>query len=109
MASVIRGSDNFDTTFMTAGSLATSGYTKLPNGMIIQWGGYVGTGIAASAAQTFPIAFPNALFKVVTGGVNAANGGHGDYQTSWTANGLTGFTGYGYNNSGNCTWIAIGY
>lgn len=90
-------------------SKATNGYMKMANGVIIQWGGYVGNGAAASYAQTFPIAFPNALFKVITGGINANNSGHGDYQTSWVANGLTGFTGYGYNNSGICTWIAIGY
>lgn len=39
----------------------TSGYQKLPGGLILQWGtaGSVGTG---GVTVTFPIAFPNAVF-----------------------------------------------
>ena len=65
MASVIRGSDNFDTTFMTVGSLATNGYTKMPNGLIIQWGTVTGSSAGGSNQTiTFPIAFPNACLNV---------------------------------------------
>lgn len=41
------------------GSLASSGYQKLPSGLIIQWG-YADWGTNVS----FPIAFPNAAFSV---------------------------------------------
>lgn len=40
-------------------SLASSGYQKLPSGLIIQWGGVSNSSTAASLQLTFPIAFPN--------------------------------------------------
>lgn len=43
-------------------SLAQPGYQKLPSGLIIQWGAYTFSG-SASAAVTFPIAFPNACMN----------------------------------------------
>lgn len=46
----------------TTQNLATNGYTKLPNGLILQWGSItpaVGTNLVT---VTFPIAFPNACF-----------------------------------------------
>ena len=60
MASVIRGSDNFDTTFMTVGSLSANGYTKLPNGVIIQWATQTQTASNNHITWTFPIAFTSA-------------------------------------------------
>jgi hypothetical protein len=49
-----------------ASSQSANGYTKLPNGTIIQWGG---TGASVSGVLTvpFPIAFPNNLFAVTLG------------------------------------------
>lgn len=44
-----------------AATLATSGYQKLPSGLIIQWGLSAGTG---DDAVTFPIAFPTACLGV---------------------------------------------
>lgn len=54
-------------------SLATSGYQKLPNGLIIQWGNLSITAANALLTVTLPIAFP-------TGGL----GGLGNAQTSTT-------------------------
>lgn len=48
-------------------SAAASGYTKLPNGMYMQWGV---TGIIASGTNTgvtFPTAFPTACLQVIVG------------------------------------------
>ena len=108
MASVIRGSDNFDTTFMTVGSLATNGYTKLPNGMIIQWGTTASTSPSVQTTITFPISFPNSCLKAI--GNN----------TIYTPTGEANVTCYTITNSqmylkgGGATaqpyfWIAIGY
>ncbi|OLP44165.1 gp53-like domain-containing protein [Rhizobium oryziradicis] len=49
---------------LISGSLATSGYTKLQNGLIIQWG-RANTSTAANVTLAFPIAFPNAVYSVV--------------------------------------------
>lgn len=45
---------------------ATNGYTRLPNGLILQWATGTGTSSAAPQTQTisFPIAFPNACLNV---------------------------------------------
>lgn len=42
--------------------LSANGYTKLPNGMIIQWG--IGSAAADNFLVTLPITFPNACFSV---------------------------------------------
>lgn len=44
-------------------SKTASGYVKLPNGLIIQWG--TGTGSGAGVTATFPIVFPNSLIAVI--------------------------------------------
>jgi len=44
-------------------SLGSSGYQKLPGGLIVQWGTLT-TGGSGSDAVTFPITFPNACFGV---------------------------------------------
>ena len=43
-------------------SLASSGYQKLPSGLIIQWGSGTGSG---AHTLTWPIAFPNGFLKAV--------------------------------------------
>jgi hypothetical protein len=52
-------------------SLTEPGYTKLPNGLIIQWGESITSGATGSNVQlsvTFPITFPNACLFVLPGG-----------------------------------------
>lgn len=49
-------------------SKTTNGYTKLPNGLILQWGRIVRTGDSAKAWEiflVFPIEFPTACWTVV--------------------------------------------
>jgi len=43
-------------------NLATSGYQKLPNGLIRIWGTFTGSG--GSASVTYPITFPTAIYHV---------------------------------------------
>lgn len=54
-------------------NLVSSGYQKLPNGLIIQWGGTVSSPSGSSSATTFPITFPNACLQVVTSLASSAN------------------------------------
>lgn len=51
---------------LNAAVLSPNGYQKLPNGLIIQWftGGAIA--IAGTLAVTFPIAFPNSCFAVIS-------------------------------------------
>lgn len=43
-------------------SSGTNGYTKVTNGIIIQWGRYTQTG--SSAAYSFPLVFPSACLAI---------------------------------------------
>ena len=52
-------------------SLASSGYQKLPSGMIVQWGS-VTTGGGGNATGAFPFAFPNACFSFIQSVSNAS-------------------------------------
>jgi hypothetical protein len=98
-------------------SLASSGYTKLVNGLIIQWG--TGTPSSGSAAITFPTAFTSAVYSITAtfnyGNVGAPAASEmemvmvGGVSTS-------GFTGYSRFNNGSIIgnagqtfyWTAIG-
>ncbi|MBN3818746.1 hypothetical protein G3N57_19950 [Paraburkholderia sp. Se-20369] len=90
-------------------SVSTSGYQKLPSGLIIQWGVCTPTP-GADAAVTFPIAFPSSVFSVSTAAsATSSQGGFSNYN----AISLTGMYvgGYLYNGARagyTCTWIAIG-
>jgi hypothetical protein len=87
-------------------SKAASGYTYLPNGLIIQWGNNTSNNIV-----TFPIAFPNAVYSVQISGSSSAA------VSIFTANGAStsGFTSQAWDNAGSgvagrtFTWFAIGY
>ena len=46
-----------------ASSLASSGYQKLPSGLIIQWGTFT-TSSSGFTNWTFPVAFPNGVYQV---------------------------------------------
>lgn len=49
------------------GNLSTSGWQRLPGGLILQWGAASGIG---SSTITFPIAFTTACYSVVATGVD---------------------------------------
>ena len=88
-------------------SLATSGYQKLPSGLIIQWGNIRVTD--GSAVIVFPIVFPNNLCtgtcSATTGGIVAALISGNTSQFLIFAHEATTGTGH----TGDCRWIAIGY
>ncbi|MDE2101155.1 MAG: hypothetical protein KGL39_28160 [Patescibacteria group bacterium] len=120
--SAITTSENYALSLFSAYglSLAGSGYFKMPNGLIIQWGGVV-TGPFAGVYFTpiyFPIAFPNYCFAVVKSTMKLVVG---TYPTNYVYN-LSGVPsnqmstngaymsfdrdGDGYNRG---FWIALGY
>jgi len=51
-----------------SGSLSPNGYTRLPNGLIMQWGitSVIAGGALIQETVTFPITFPNACFNVTS-------------------------------------------
>jgi hypothetical protein len=59
-----------DATADTSGGLATTsvtGYTKLPNGLYVQWGGNASMSSDTNTTITFPVAFPNAVLSIIFG------------------------------------------
>lgn len=94
----IPGSLRFKDLWLTGSSAAENGYTKLPNGMILQWGRFNGTGDVV-----FPMTFPNTCLHVFTDGFLSPTSDP-CYKTlsccSWFAR--AGFTGvsFGYQSLG---------
>ena len=76
-------------------SLDTNGWTKLPNGLIIQW--FSATVASGLKTILFPIAFPNTCFQIST---------DGNVITSQTIS-KTGIS--GYHIASLYRYIAIGY
>lgn len=93
------------TTLGAAKSLVTSGYQKLPSGLIIQWGsGQVAT--ATTLTVTLPIAFPTAFFQVVSSHTGTAEG----VNTVANPNLLTSVDlRHNFGGTANVTFLAIGH
>ncbi|MDF0730550.1 phage tail protein [Pseudomonas entomophila] len=90
-------------------SLAVNGYVVLPSwlgGLVIQWGSTPLSGV--SAALTFPIEFPNALYTLVGTpvGTSTSTGAGGPAISSGTRTGATVYV-WGTGNW-TCRWLAIG-
>lgn len=84
---------------------ARNGYTKLPSGMILQWG-YAG----GAGWYYYPICFPNAVFVVT--GQNISDGKRGLGLSNFTNcyfYGEVGEGGYSTNQGYGFYWMAIGY
>ena len=119
MALVISGTANGSIQFgdgtsqNTAGTVVTTsnGYTKLPNGLILQWGSVTQTGVAFNVV--FPITFPNACLAA---GWNNFIPGSGTQEWPGAiasgagpfANGMNIIISTG-SNSTILNWYAIGY
>ena len=94
-----------------ANSKQESGYTKLPNGLIFQWG-TVGDREGGDIREIYPIAFPNRCLMLVLGNLIDAGGdtsiGIGHYRMLAFDQDKTGFTARG-PRSFNSGYLAIGY
>lgn len=84
-------------------SLASSGYQKLPSGLIVQWG------TSGGGSVTFPISFPTAMrsFSAIT----SSTAGDGNSRDVWVLSGsqtLSGLTVSRQSNVDGFYWIALG-
>lgn len=90
-------------------SLASSGYQKLPGGLILQWG--TGTDAGTAVLNTFPLTFPNACLVVqLTHKSPSINTGLFEGAVVDLAPTATGY--YAYNGNGATAahfFTAIGY
>ncbi len=96
--------------FGGGGSLGTTGWQRLPDGLILQWG-TKDTSASGQVTVTYPIAFPNAVFQVqVTVGSIGPYVAVVDSAVPGTA---TNFRLHGWDLSGNrisfgTMWLATG-
>lgn len=97
------------TAFVNPGqSLGANGYTKYPNGLIVQWGFNTRVGSSAQTV-TFPLAFPNAFYSVVPSGVRRTTGAAlGQIPTITGSPSLTSFELSHADGSLGSYWIAFG-
>ena len=85
---------------------ASPGYTKLPNGLIIQWGRYFNYG--AFNTVTLPISFPTAVLWVI-GQTDVISTSVDNYSTSAGKNGTSLSSILVTDDGAGCYWMAIGY
>ena len=81
--------------------LATSGYQRLPGGLILQWG------LATNGTITFPIAFPNACFMAVASKNSSTSYDTVACNTFTKTTFILSF--YPNGSQNNNPWLAIGY
>jgi hypothetical protein len=84
---------------------STSGYLKLPNGLILQWG--QSTQVAADYNITFPTAFPNAVLNIVTNIATSPPAGQ-LYAASWDTATKTNFSVHTRYTNGTSAGAASG-
>ncbi|NKB37844.1 MAG: hypothetical protein GKR93_11860 [Gammaproteobacteria bacterium] len=90
-----------------AKSHATSGYQKLPGGLILQWGQ---TSLSSGVATiTFPIAFASAVYSAVTGDYATSIAGTRYHGFNFGTASTTQITIYGNISEGETVrWFAVG-
>lgn len=86
-------------------SFGTTGYQKLPSGLIKQWGITLAAAAAASTAASFPISFPTAIVGMSLTASNASTTTSGAWLDSIS---LSGFNFHG-NGAFNVYWEFTGY
>lgn len=84
-----------------ASSIGANGYTKLPNGVIIEWGSDSSTTNPRNIS--FPLTFPNAVFSVVA----TSNNSNASIQAI-TAQSVSQFTVNQGNAGSGINWMAVG-
>ncbi|EPL0415231.1 gp53-like domain-containing protein [Serratia marcescens] len=123
------GLGELSTAGVCGGSVTASGYITIPmiiNGarraLYIQWGGFTGTtdssgsnGIyeTSNITVTWPVAFPNAVFQVITGGSSDV-GGASQQEMAWSLGKTKTYGNFGFqcrtpNASMTGSYLVIGY
>ena len=96
-------------------SLASSGYQKLPSGLIMQWGGtgsyLINTAGTKSTVITFPVSFPTGCLQVyATPGGAEVPLSIGVVATYWMSSGFdVSFQNTRIDQGVSARWLAIGY
>lgn len=87
-----------------SGSIGTSGYQKLPSGLIIQWGSVsITAGANTAQSVTLPIAFPTAIRAVY-----GSSGSLSSYGGASNPGGTTAINVFASNNGAVVFYIALG-
>jgi hypothetical protein len=88
-------------------SIAANGYSRLPNGLLIQWGTSASVAQDSSVAVTFPIAFTT-LYSITITNRQAINTGSSGID-SISVSSTTGFTiAHGADGTSTFYWMALG-
>lgn len=96
------------TTAFAYGTLSntTSGYTKLANGLILQWGTTGSIGVGATSTITLPIAFPTTFYNV--GITRNTTSLAASYTAAVVIASLSAFTVYNNGITSAQMWTAVG-
>ena len=96
----------WDDIFLKGVSKGTNGYSRLPNGLILQWGtGWTTTDTVNPHYTAFPLKFNTAVLGVVCTGLTEGSSNY----VSIVALNVYGFNTRSNFNGHNFKWIAIGY
>ena len=89
-------------------SLGTNGYSRLPNGLLLQWGTSASIAQDSSATVTYPVAFSTAVYSVMLTPIGAINTTSGGTESADTVT-ITNFViRHGGDGSRTFYWMAIG-
>ncbi|MBA4709583.1 gp53-like domain-containing protein [Aquitalea aquatica] len=109
---IVGGSASLRFSAGVSASFAANGYARLPNGLILQWGGQSSSGTSSSNLKvTFPMAFPNACLQPfctvsgITAGGYAITSGQSKTGASFTVFNAGGSPAAAYGTQ----WLAIGW
>ncbi len=91
-------------------NIASTGYQKLPGGLIIQWGVTSNINSGSSANVTFPVAFPNTVLSAVCSATGSSVSSAA-CEMATSSGGATNMIIYNWSSSRNAParWVAIGY
>ena len=89
-------------------NLSTTGWQKLPGGLIIQWSSIVTGAAGAAVTGSFPVVFPNGCLSITACHYNSGTTPSGVYGMSSYILSTSQYRIVG-SNAGVATWVATGY
>lgn len=105
------GTELLRTSNLLTGGLGSTGYQKLPSGLIIQWGLSGASNAGVNNTVTLPIAFPSNHFQTIVAGINSGITGSGAtnaYLPAFISRTLSNFVWQPINGACLVSWIAFG-
>jgi hypothetical protein len=98
---------NSNTLTLGTSSISANGYSRLPNGLLFQWGTSASVAQDSSTTVTFPVAFTT-LYSVTFTGRQAINTTSGGSDTVSASNTTTFTIAHGADGTSTFYWMAIG-